>query len=195
MKKKIAIFASGSGTNAEEIIKHFNKHDRAEIALILSNNPDAFVLQRAANHHIPSMVFNRQEFYKGKKVDEMLAEYAIDFVVLAGFMWLVPERLVSQFHGKMMNIHPALLPKYGGKGMYGEHVHQAVVQNKESESGITIHWVNKDYDEGDIIYQAKCQIDPRDDAAAVAAKVHQLEYQFYPAVIEKSLLSIENSNN
>lgn len=186
MKSKIAIFASGSGTNAEEIIKYFQNHEHIEISLILSNNPDAFVLQRAKNHQIPQFVFTREMFYKEKIVDEALR--GIDFIVLAGFMWLIPERLIKKFDNKMVNIHPALLPKYGGKGMYGSHVHEAVVKNKEKESGITIHWVNPAYDEGNIIFQAKCKVDPSDTADDVANKIHKLEYAHYPKIIEQVIL-------
>ena len=185
MKTNIAIFASGNGSNAEEIIKYFKNHDHVKVALILSNNPDAYVLKRAENHKIPHYVFDRQQLYKTKIVDEILRLNGIDFIVLAGFMWLVPERLVKAFHNRMINIHPALLPKYGGKGMYGDRVHKAVVENKEKESGVTIHWVNEKYDEGDIIFQAKCKVSPSDTPADVAAKVHKLEYENYPKIIEK----------
>lgn len=188
MKTKIAIFASGSGTNAEEIIRHFQNHERIDISLILSNNPKAYVLQRARNHKIPHLVFTREMFYKERSVDEVLKLNGIDFIVLAGFMWLVPGRFVKNFNGKMVNIHPALLPKYGGKGMYGSHVHEAVVKNKEKESGITIHWVNEVYDEGNIIFQAKCKVEPSDTADDVANKIHQLEHEFYPRIIEKAIL-------
>lgn len=186
MKSKIAIFASGSGTNTEEIIKYFQNHERIEISLILSNNPDAFVLQRAKNHQIPQFVFTREMFYKEKIVDEVLND--IDFIVLAGFMWLIPERLIKNFNNKMVNIHPALLPKYGGKGMYGSHVHEAVVKNKDKESGITIHWVNPAYDEGNIIFQVKCKVDSSDTADDVANKIHKLEYAHYPKIIEQVIL-------
>ena len=188
VKSKIAIFASGSGTNAEEIIKYFKNHEKISISLILSNNPKAFVLQRAENHQIPQFVFSRSTFYKEKVVDEILKLNAIDFIVLAGFMWLIPERFVKNYPNKIINIHPALLPKYGGKGMYGSFVHEAVVNNKEKESGITIHWVNEEYDEANIIFQAKCQVSPGDSADDVANKVHKLEYEYYPEVIEKTIL-------
>ena len=187
MKRKIAIFASGSGTNAEAIIKYFENHESIEISMILSNNPKAYVLQRAENHKIPQFVFTREMFYKKKIVDEMMKSNGIDFIVLAGFMWLIPERFVLNFKNKMVNIHPALLPKYGGKGMYGSHVHEAVVVNKEKESGITIHWVNAAYDEGDIIFQAKCNVDPTDTADDVANKIHKLEHVFYPRIIAKAI--------
>lgn len=188
MKSKIAIFASGSGTNAEEIIKYFKSHEKISVSLILSNNPSAFVLQRAENHRIPQYVFSRHIFYKEKLVDEILRLNGIDFIVLAGFMWLVPERFVKNYPNRIVNIHPALLPKYGGKGMYGSFVHEAVVKNKEKESGITIHWVNEAYDEGNIIFQAKCKVESGDNADAVASKVHQLEYEHYPRVIEQAIL-------
>jgi len=188
VKSKIAIFASGSGTNAEEIIKYFQSHESISVSLILSNNPKAFVLQRAEKHKIPHFVFDRHVFYKEKTVDEVLRLNGIDFIVLAGFMWLVPERFVKNYPKQIVNIHPALLPKYGGKGMYGSFVHEAVVKNKEEESGITIHWVNEDYDEGSIIYQAKCKINPGDKADDVANKIHKLEHEHYPKIIEKVIV-------
>ena len=188
MKSKIAIFASGSGTNAEEIIRYFKNHERISVSLILSNKADAFVLKRAENHKIPHYIFNRQEFYKEKVVDEVLKLNGIDFIVLAGFMWLVPERLVKNYQKRIVNIHPALLPKYGGKGMYGSFVHEAVANNKEKESGITIHWVNEEYDEGNIIFQTRCPVNPGDTADDVANKVHKLEYEHYPKIIEKVIL-------
>ncbi|NJN26560.1 MAG: phosphoribosylglycinamide formyltransferase [Cyclobacteriaceae bacterium] len=188
MKNNIAIFASGNGSNAEEIINYFKDHKSVRVALILSNNPKAFVLQRAENHQIPHYVFSREHFYKSKMVDEILKLNNIDFIVLAGFMWLMPGRIVKIYSDKIINIHPALLPKYGGKGMYGHHVHEAVVQNKEKESGITIHWVNEEYDKGSIIKQVKCAISPEDSAEELASKVHQLEYEHYPKVIEQAVL-------
>lgn len=189
MKTKIAIFASGSGTNAEEIIKHFQHHDRIEVSLILANNSKAKVLKRAENHKIPHFIFTREMFYKERIVDELLEINKIDFIVLAGFMWLIPGRFVTNYKSKIVNIHPALLPKYGGKGMYGSHVHEAVVNNKEKESGITIHWVNEVYDEGNIIFQAKCEVDASDGAEDVANKVHKLEHEHYPKIIEQVILA------
>ncbi len=183
----IAIFASGNGTNAEAIIQHFQGSSIAKIALILSNNPRAYVLKRAHNHKIPAVVFNRDEFYHATIVNDILRQNKIDFIVLAGFMWLVPGRLVEAFKNKMVNIHPALLPKYGGKGMYGRHVHEAVIENGEKESGITIHWVNKVYDDGQIIFQGRCTVEPDDTPEDIAAKVHQLEYAHYPQVIEQEI--------
>lgn len=194
MKSKISIFASGSGTNAEEIIKYFKNHESISVSLILSNNPKAFVLQRAEKHKIPNFVFDRHVFYKDKIVDEVLRLNGIDFIVLAGFMWLVPERFVKNYPKQIVNIHPALLPKYGGKGMYGSFVHEAVVKNKEKESGITIHWVNEDYDEGSIIYQAKCKVNPNDKADDVANKIHKLEHEHYPKIIEKVIVENQRKN-
>ncbi len=188
MKTAIAIFASGSGTNAEEIIRHFKNHERISVALILSNNPNAYVLERAKNHHIPTLVFDRNSFYKETTVDDALAKNNIEFIVLAGFMWLIPERIIKSYSDKMVNIHPALLPSYGGKGMYGMHVHEAVVKNRDTHTGITIHLVNEEYDKGKILFQASCPVEPGDTADDVAAKVHALEYAHYPAVIEQAIL-------
>jgi len=188
VKTKLAIFASGSGTNAEEIIGYFQDHPRIEVGMILSNNKKAFVLERALKHKIPQFVFDRKMFYKKRIVDEILRLNKINFIVLAGFMWLVPERFVKTYPNKIVNIHPALLPKYGGKGMYGHYVHEAVVKNKEKESGITIHWVNEEYDEGAIIFQATCDLKPSDTPDDVAKKVHELEYIHYPKVIEKTIM-------
>lgn len=189
MKKvRIAIFASGSGTNAEAIMQHFKHHEQIEVGLIASNKADAYVLQRAQNHQVPAITFTRPEFYQTEILLSVLQQYTIDFIVLAGFMWLVPNYLVKNFPNKIVNIHPALLPKYGGKGMYGMHVHEAVIQAKEKESGISIHWVNEHYDEGAIIHQAKCAIEAQDTPESLAQKIHQLEHRDYPVVIEKIVL-------
>ncbi len=188
MKTKIAIFASGNGSNAEEIIKHFKSHKTIDVSLILSNNQNAYVLQRAENYNIPHFAFKRDDFYNGKIIDEILRLNKINFIVLAGFMWLMPERFVKNYPNKIINIHPALLPKYGGKGMYGSHVHEAVVKNKEKETGITIHWVNEEYDKGSIIKQVKCSVSSIDTAEDVANKVHKLEYENYPKIIEQAVL-------
>lgn len=184
-KKNIAIFASGNGTNAERIIKHFEDHPNARVQLVISNNSNAVVLERAGKFGVKTEVFNRKKLVETEEVDQALAQNNIDFIVLAGFMLLLPERLVKKYKNRIVNIHPALLPKYGGKGMYGAFVHEAVVKNKDRESGISIHWVNEVYDEGQIIFQEKCRIDPADTAEDVAAKVHQLEYEHYPVIIEK----------
>lgn len=184
--KKIAIFASGSGTNAENIIDYFVHNEYVEIDSLWSNNPNAFALKRAENKNVKTFVFTRQEFLHTKNIQNELEKREIDLIVLAGFLWLIPEYLVENF--KIINIHPALLPKYGGKGMYAMKVHQAVIDNKERESGITIHFVNEKYDDGQIIFQAKCEVLPADSPEDVANKVHALEYRHFPQVIEKVLL-------
>ncbi|HCI55342.1 MAG TPA: phosphoribosylglycinamide formyltransferase [Bacteroidales bacterium] len=181
----ISIFASGSGTNAENIIKYFLNKKSAKVALVLSNNPKAYVIKRAKQYNIPIKIFDRHEFYKTEEVLETLISNNIDFIVLAGFLWLVPENILNRYRGKIINIHPALLPKYGGKGMYGDRVHKAVIEAGEKESGITIHYVNEKYDEGDIIFQAQCPIDPGETVDSLAKKVHELEYRYYPEIIEK----------
>ena len=186
---KIAIFASGSGTNAENIIKSSKENKKFEISAIFSNNKNAYVIQRAINHNINHYIFSRPEFYKTQKVLSILKEAKVDFIVLAGFLWLIPEYLIDAYPNKIINIHPALLPKYGGKGMYGMSVHKSIVENKEKESGITIHYVNKEYDEGNIIFQAKCSISENDTPEDVAKKVHELEYAHFPVVIERLLSS------
>jgi phosphoribosylglycinamide formyltransferase 1 len=182
--RNIAILASGSGTNAENIIKYFSNKNSAKVSLVLSNKRQAMVLKRAEDNNIRTVFFEHKEFYVTGKVLRYLLLYKIDFIVLAGFLWLVPENIIDQYAGRIINIHPALLPAYGGKGMYGEAVHKAVIANKDKESGITIHRVNKFYDKGDIIFQAKCTVDPSDTPDSLAAKVHALEYQHYPKVIE-----------
>jgi phosphoribosylglycinamide formyltransferase-1 len=182
--KKIAIFASGSGTNAENIIKYFSNRKCAKVTLILSNRREAYVLERAAEHNIKSIFFDYNEFNTSDKVLDDLLKNDIDFLVLAGFLWLVPEKILNLYAGRIINIHPALLPKYGGKGMYGEKVHKAVIDNHESESGISIHYVNKFYDEGDIVFQARCKVEPSDTPDTLAARIHELEYKYFPEVIE-----------
>jgi phosphoribosylglycinamide formyltransferase 1 len=183
--RNIAIFASGSGTNAENIIEYFSTKNSAKVTLVLSNKRHAMVLKRAEKHNVKSVFFERDDFYVSGKVLDCLLIHKIDFIVLAGFLWLVPENLIDIYHGRIINIHPALLPGYGGKGMYGEAVHKAVIENRDSESGITIHYVNSHYDEGDIIFQAKCRIEPTDTPDSLAAKIHALEYQHFPGVIEE----------
>jgi len=182
--RKIAIFASGSGTNAENIIKYFSNRKSAKVSLVLSNKQEASVLKRAAALNVKSVFFERSDFYNSDKVLNYLLDEKIDFVVLAGFLWLIPANILSTYKGRIVNIHPALLPSYGGKGMYGERVHRAVLENHEKESGITIHMVNRFYDEGDIVFQARCRIEPSDTPETLAARVHTLEYEHYPKVIE-----------
>ncbi len=187
--KNIAIFASGSGTNAENIIKYFTNHQEIKVVVVLSNNRNVGVHARVNNLGVPSFVFNREEFTVGKLVIDKLEEYNVDFIVLAGFMNKISAPLLNAYPDKIINIHPALLPKYGGKGMFGMHVHEAVKAAKEEESGITIHYINENYDEGDIIFQAKCPVLPTDTAEDIAVKVHSLEYANYPRIIEKLLTS------
>lgn len=184
---KIAIFASGSGTNAENIIKFFKENKKIEISLVFSNNKNAAVIQRAANHNIKCHIFSRPDFYNSDKILKILTRHSIDFIVLAGFLWLIPEYLIDAYPNKIINIHPALLPKYGGKGMYGMKVHESVVENRDTESGISIHYVNKEYDKGNIIFQTKCNVLPDDTADDVAKKVHELEYAHFPVVIKNLL--------
>jgi phosphoribosylglycinamide formyltransferase-1 len=183
--KNIAIFASGSGTNAENIIRYFSQNENIRVSLVLSNNPNAGVHERANRLGVPSCVFSREEFTAATPVIEKLAGYDVGFVVLAGFMNKISPALLAAFPGRIINIHPALLPRHGGKGMYGMHVHEAVVAAGETESGITIHYINERYDEGAIIFQAACPLDPSDTPEEVAAKVHALEYTHYPPVIER----------
>lgn len=184
--KRIAIFASGSGSNAENIITYFQNNKKAEVVLVLSNNPNALVLERANSLGVQNLVFNKHQLNDSKWASENLKN--VDLIVLAGFLWKFPEHLLEQYKDKVVNVHPALLPKYGGKGMYGMHVHRAVVNNKETESGITIHYVNEHYDEGAIIFQAKCMLDTKDTPNDVAAKIHKLEMKHFPKVIQQILL-------
>ena len=190
-KKRIAIFASGSGTNAERIMTHFRDHDRAEVSIVLSNKPDAGVLERAAGFKVNTRVFDRDAFYNSNEITDLLKRLQINLIVLAGFLWLVPTDLIRAFPGRIINIHPALLPKYGGKGMYGRHVHEAVIASGDRESGISIHYVNEVYDEGRIILQEKCEVKPDDTPESLAQRIHQLEYRHYPLLIEKLLLKMD----
>jgi len=187
LKKRIAIFASGSGSNAQKIMEHFKKHMDAEVVIVLTNNPEAYVLQRADNFEIPSHIFDKNEFYKTDYVVNLLKNLQIDLIVLAGFMWLIPQNLLKAFPNKIINIHPALLPKYGGKGMYGDRVHQAIVDAHEEESGISIHFVNEHFDEGEIIHQSRFRIEQGDDLEMIKFKGQQLEHLHYPKVVEHLL--------
>ncbi|MHC1703805.1 MAG: phosphoribosylglycinamide formyltransferase [Tenuifilaceae bacterium] len=179
----IAIFASGSGTNAENIINHFKSKNIAKVTLILTENPNAYVLERAKNQNIKTIVFNIDEL-KGGFVLSQLKSQQIDYIVLAGFLKLFPAEIIDEFPHRIVNIHPALLPKFGGKGMYGEKVHKAVIESGDRESGISIHYVNKHYDEGNIIFQAKCMVTENDSPESLAQKIHALEYKYFPQVIE-----------
>ncbi len=183
----IAIFASGGGTNAEMFFEYFRSNKCANISLLLSNNKNAFALKRAEKNDIPNYYCNREDFYENDKVKNILAVYAIDFIVLAGFLWKVPDELIALYPNKIVNIHPALLPKFGGKGMYGRHVHEAVMAAGEKESGITIHYVNQNYDEGQIIFQKKCELTADDTISTITEKVQKLEHKYYTEVVENLL--------
>ncbi len=185
--KKLVIFASGSGTNAENIIKYFKNSGFAEVIAVFSNNKDAKVLKRAYNLDVKSLHFDRDALYNTPEVHHVLKDMNPDLIVLAGFLWLFPEKILQSFPNKVINLHPALLPKFGGKGMYGEAVHKAVVENEEKETGITIHYVNPKYDEGNIIFQDSFKISPGMTHLDIAAKIHELEYRHLPRVIESIL--------
>ncbi|MBA4408390.1 MAG: phosphoribosylglycinamide formyltransferase [Bacteroidota bacterium] len=185
--KRIAIFASGSGTNAQKIIEYFSASKEIFVDSLWSNNENAYALIRAEKLGIETFTFDRDEFYRSNEILDKLYDHRIDMIVLAGFLWLVPKNLTELF--MVINIHPALLPKYGGNGMYGMNVHKAVLASKDKESGITIHQVNQDYDKGKIIFQATCPIKPGDTPETLANRIHELEHQHYPKVIEELLLT------
>lgn len=187
-KIRVAIFASGAGSNALKIIEHFNGHAQIEIALIVCNKPNAGVLRIAADRNIPTLLIERERFFRGDAYIPNLVASNIKFIVLAGFLWKIPDLLVKKFHGNIINIHPALLPKYGGKGMYGAFVHEAVIAAKEKESGITIHFVDELYDHGDHILQVTCPVYESDTAATLAHRIHELEHKHFPVVVEDVIL-------
>ena len=182
---RLAIFASGGGSNAEAIINHFKSHSEVEIALILSNRKKAGVLKRAENHNLESETVNKEQFQNEKYMNQLMESHAIDYIILAGFLLLIPEFLIKKFPNKIINIHPSLLPKFGGKGMYGHHVHQAVFDHNESVSGMTIHLVNEKFDDGKILFQEAVDLAPDDTPDVIATKVLKLEHMHYPRVIEK----------
>ena len=185
--KRVVIFASGSGSNAENLIKFFHNSDNASVVQVLTNNPHAKVLDRCKRLKVSALSFNRIAFTQTEDVLNILKSNQPDLIVLAGFLWKFPENILKNFPNKVINIHPALLPKFGGKGMYGMNVHKAVVENKETETGITIHYVNENYDEGAIIFQAKCKVKASDSAEDVATKIHKLEMEHFPKVIDRLL--------
>lgn len=187
--KRIAIFASGTGSNAQKILAHFKTSPNIQVALIVSNKPNAGVLNFAKEFDTPSLIIDRERFLKGDGYVPELQAAKIDWIILAGFLWKIPVSLLNQWEKRIINIHPALLPNYGGKGMYGEAVHQAVLAAKEKESGITIHYVDEQYDHGATIFQATCPVLPTDNAASLAEKIHALEHLHYPLIIEKEILS------
>ena len=183
----VAIFASGNGSNAENIANYFSDNNNISITLIVSNKSDAYVHERAKKLRIPSVSFNKIEFADGIKILKTLKDYKIDFIVLAGFLLKVPDSILESYPESIINIHPALLPKHGGKGMYGDRVHQAVKNAGDLETGITIHYINENYDEGDIIFQSFCDVLLEDTPDDIANKVHALEYEHYPKVIEETI--------
>ena len=189
----LAIFASGNGTNAEAIFKHFENQSTIRVKLVLSNSADSGVLVRAKRFGIESIVFSKSQFSESNQVVNQLHANQITHIVLAGFLWLIPKNMIESYVGKIINIHPALLPKFGGKGMYGMNVHEAVKLAGETETGITIHEVNEQFDEGKIIFQASCFVASTDTPEQIAKKVHTLEYQNYPIVIEEWIKSKVNS--
>jgi len=184
--KKIAIFASGNGTNAENIIKYFNRNPTKQVSLLATNNQFSKVLDRAKKHHIPTIVFSKEELNSGEILIRLKSQQ-INLIVLAGFLLKIPRKITDHYFNRIINIHPSLLPLYGGKGMYGLHVHQKVFDSKDKETGITIHYVNAKYDDGKIIFQAKCEIKPNTRVKEIAKKVHKLEMKFFPRIIENIL--------
>jgi formyltetrahydrofolate-dependent phosphoribosylglycinamide formyltransferase len=189
--KRIAIFASGAGSNAAKIIEHLQNNQHIQVALIVCNKPDAGVLNIAKTNNIETLLIEKEPFFRGDTYVNALKAKHIDFIVLAGFLWKVPATLIQAYPNKIINIHPALLPKYGGKGMYGHFVHEAVVANGETESGITIHYVNENFDEGKHIFQASCAVSREDTPETVAAKIHQLEHLHFPRVVEEVVLATQ----
>ena len=183
--KNIALFASGNGTNVQQITEYFNTNGDIQVSCVVVNRRNIYVIERAKKLGLPCFYFNREDFYNTDKVLSLMRERSIDYIILAGFLWLIPENLIAAFPQRIINIHPALLPKYGGKGMYGHNVHQAVVEAGEQESGITVHYVNEHYDSGDIIFQAKCSVSSQDSADDLAQKIHLLEKEYFPKIIER----------
>lgn len=196
LKINIAIFASGSGTNAENLVHYFRNRTTAGISLIVCNKPDAFVLERAAKLGVESLVVNRTDWNSPEKLIYELQKRKIDLIVLAGFLWLIPAELIDAFPRRIINIHPALLPKYGGKGMYGDRVHESVKEKRDTETGITIHYIDNKYDTGDIIFQKSVSIDPvAESGSTIAAKVHELEYKWYPQIIAQVAEMIQKNKS
>lgn len=188
---RLAIFASGSGSNAENIVRYFNQQERIKVSMVFVNNPQAGVIQRMQHLNVPIFLFNKSMLYETNEVLMALKSYSIDFIVLAGFLWLVPSSIIDAYPNKILNIHPALLPKYGGKGMYGNKVHEQVIANKETVSGITVHEVNQVYDQGRILFQATCPVLESDNVESLANRIHSLEYYHFPRVIESWIRSFQ----
>lgn len=186
--KKIAIFASGTGSNAKRIVEHFADHPQISVELIVCNRPGAGVIQIAADFHIPVLLIDKEQFFRGNGYIDELKNTGIDFIVLAGFLWKIPLTLINAYRNKIINIHPSLLPKYGGKGMYGSKVHEAVIAAKEKESGITIHYVDEHYDNGDIIFQAACPVFADDTPDSLAERIHRLEHENFARIVEEYVI-------
>lgn len=184
LKKNITVFASGAGTNADNIIKYFNKTQTATVCLIICNNANAGVIKIAEKNNVPWLLIEKEKFLKGNAYTDALKEFQTDFIVLAGFLWKLPLTLINAYRNKIINIHPALLPKFGGKGMYGNFVHEAVLSAKEKQSGITIHFVDELYDNGKTIFQISCPVYENDTPESLAKRIHELEYAYFPKVIE-----------
>lgn len=185
--KNIAVFVSGSGSNAENLFNHFERTDTGRVTVMYANRPDIYALERARRLGLEAVVFDREDLASGRVLDDLKAR-GIDLVVLAGFLWLMPEPIIRAYRGRILNIHPALLPRHGGKGMYGDRVHRAVIEAGEVESGITIHHVNEKYDDGDALFQARVAVAPDETPESLAAKVHALEYEHFPRVVERYLI-------
>lgn len=189
--KKLALFASGAGSNAQKIIDHFSDSSKnAEVAVIVCNKPDAGVLQIAEKEKIATIIIEKEKFFRGDAYVPELNSFKIDLIVLAGFLWKIPKALIAAYPSRIINIHPALLPNYGGKGMYGNFVHEAVINAGDSESGITIHYVDEHYDNGDVIFQTKCKIDKEDSVESLGQKIHSLEHYHFPRIVEEVLKKI-----
>ena len=192
--KNIVLFASGSGTNAENIILYFNQKQTAKVVAVFSNKPDAKVLERAKKHGVPTIVFSKEQLNDNGFVLSKLQEFQPNLIVLAGFLWQFPTSIIESYPNRIINIHPALLPKYGGKGMYGMKVHTAVLENQEFETGITIHLVNEHYDEGNVLFQQSIKIDDCNTPEQIAGRIHELEHQHFPVMIEKILQSLSQQH-
>lgn len=188
---RIAIFASGAGSNAAKIIEYFTNHDSIGVTLVVTNNPGAGVVEVALKAKIPWLLIEKEEFFRGSGYVPLLKEHRIDFVVLAGFLWKIPASLLKAYPSSIINIHPALLPAYGGKGMYGTTVHAAVIRAGEPQSGITIHFVDEEYDNGGIIFQDRCDVSPEDTPGSLAQKIHELEHAHFPRIIEQ-VINLQN---
>jgi phosphoribosylglycinamide formyltransferase-1 len=187
--KRIAIFASGAGSNSEQLILRFKNSSSIQVALIVCNKSEAGVLHLAKKHHVNTLLLEKEKFFRGDSYIPLFEELKIDWIVLAGFLWKIPAALIAHWPQRIINIHPALLPKYGGKGMFGAHVHKAVLEASEKESGITIHYVDEHYDHGATIFQATCSVEPTDTVASLSQRIHTLEHKYYPQVVEELLLN------